>query len=307
VWLTSLAKEHPHPVGRWYHLALVYKNGVATHYVNGSKEMSGNINYLPLDSAYVSLGMRMNQRSFFRGAIRTVRMTNCALRPSEFKPFIPESMNIDEHSAKKLLFSENFEANNNNWISELEHPSTSSVAINNGKLDISTSAGATVWFREKLSGNIMITYDAFVKNDGGVYDRVSDLNAFWMATDPKNDNLFTRNGKFSAYDDLNLYYSGIGGHDNTTTRFRKYQSLGEKPVLREYLDQDHLLNGNTLYKIKILVNKGRTQFYVNDELYFDFTDSRPYREGYFAFRTTKSHQLMDNFSVYRLSEKQGLK
>jgi len=82
--LTCLAADYPHPVGPWYHLAFVYKDGVATHYVDGVREMSGRIGYIPLDSAVVSLGMRMNNIYHYKGAIRTVRMTRRALEPSEF-------------------------------------------------------------------------------------------------------------------------------------------------------------------------------------------------------------------------------
>jgi hypothetical protein len=298
--LTSLAKEFPHPVDRWYHVAFIYKNGVATHYVNGIKEMSGLIEYIPVDSAHISLGMRMNQRSFFKGAIKTVRLSNVALPPSGFLQTNLVLRCNNEITSGKLLFDDDFETNNKNWISEFENPSTSSTKITNGVMDISASAGATIWFNKKLSGNIIITYDAIVKNEGGPNDRVSDLNTFWMATDPLKKNTFTRNGKFSSYDNMNLYYCGIGGHDNETTRFRKYHSNGDKPVIKEYLDKDHLLQGNRLYKMKIIVIEDLVQVYCNDELFFDYKDSQPYREGYFGFRTTRSHQIMDNFKVYQI-------
>ncbi len=303
-YLTSLAKDYPHPVDRWYHVALVYKDGVASHYVNGIKEMSGPINYLPVDSAHVSLGMRMNQKSFFKGAIKSVRLSNIALSPSGFMRSGLVSKTIGDTFSQRLLFSDDFETNSKNWISEFEDPSSSNTKITKGVIDVSASAGATVWLNKKLSGNIIITYDAVVINEGGPNDRVSDLNAFWMATDPANANIYTRNGKFSSYDNLNLYYSGIGGHDNETTRFRKYHSNGEKPVIKEYLDKAHLLKGNLKYKIKIVVNNGLVQFFCNDELYYDYLDTQPYREGYFAFRTTRSHQIFDNFKVFQIeSEK----
>jgi hypothetical protein len=82
--LTLLAKDFPHPVDRWYHLAFVYGNGTASHYVDGVKEMSGHVTYIPVDSAQVSLGMRMTKEYYFKGAIRTVRLTPRALAPSEF-------------------------------------------------------------------------------------------------------------------------------------------------------------------------------------------------------------------------------
>ena len=201
----------------------------------------------------------------------------------------------------KLLYSDNFKNGTNNWTAEFEKPETSSLKIVEGKLDVSSSAGATVWFKTKLSGNIMITYDETIIDAGGANDRVSDMNVFWMATDPANPNgMIKRDGKFSSYDNLNLYYAGVGGHYNKFTRFRKYNSNGEKPVLKEYSDAAHLLVGNKKYSIKIIVNNGLIQYYLNDELFWELKYETPYKEGYFGFRTTISHQQFENFKVYQL-------
>ncbi|MFV8466183.1 DUF6250 domain-containing protein [Flavobacterium sp. LB1P62] len=201
---------------------------------------------------------------------------------------------------EKVIYFDDFTSNFSNWIAEFEKPETATMKIIDGKLDVSTSIGATIWFKTKLSGNIIITYDVIVIDDGGANDRVSDLNAFWMATDPLSPNSIVRDGKFSSYDSLNLYYAGVGGHYNKFTRFRKYNSIEDKPVLKEYSDKEHLLTGNTPYAVKIIVNNGRIQYFLNGELYWDFQDDTPYKEGFFGFRTSKSHQQFDNFKVYKI-------
>lgn len=202
----------------------------------------------------------------------------------------------------KLIYSDNFDAGLCNWVTEFEQPQTSAVQIVNLKLDVSSSRGATVWFKTKLSGDIVITYNVVMVSAGGANDRVSDLNAFWMAADPANSNLFTRDGKFDSYDNLNLYYAGVGGHYNQKTRFRKYHSNGDKPILKEYTDATHLLVGNTLYSVKIVVDKGHIQYFLNNELYWDYQDVTPYTSGYFGFRTTISHQQIDDFRVYQIQK-----
>ena len=53
-----------------------------------------------------------------------------------------------------------------------------------GVLVIDDAGGCTVWFRPELTAPVIITYEATVLNRGGPHDRVSDLNCFWMATDP---------------------------------------------------------------------------------------------------------------------------
>jgi rhamnogalacturonan endolyase len=289
----------------------VYENGVGKHYVNGVEEMSGRVPYIPVENADVSIGMRMNRVWYFKGAIRSVSMTRHALRPGEFTLLPPGASLMRPDSTEHLLFADDFSSDSSHWIAEFENPSGSSLSIRNGTLDISASAGATVWLNTKLTGNVLISYDVTVIDSGGRNHRVSDMNAFWMASepfradtlkrDPSRTGLPKRDGKFSSYDDLNLYYAGVGGHDNTTTRFRKYHAGGEKPVLQEYTDRRHLLEGNRVYAVAITVRDGRTTFSVNGVPYFEYADENPLTEGYFGFRTTKSHQRLSSFKVYRLA------
>ena len=209
--------------------------------------------------------------------------------------------NPQADSARQLVYSDDFGSGSAQWLTEFENVTSSRLSTRQGSLEVNASAGATIWFRNKLSGNVMITYTVTVIDSGGVNDRVSDLNAFWMAQDPTRDLPFGRNGKFSSYDDLQLYYAGIGGHDNTTSRFRKYEPGKGKDVFKEYLDKDHLLQGNKKYSITITVRNGRTKFYVNDVLYFEYVDQQPLLSGYFAFRTTRSHQRFERFRIYTMA------
>jgi len=208
----------------------------------------------------------------------------------------------------KLIYSDKFDLNLNKWFPEFEFPEYSKISISNNKLDLVTKRGATVWFKQKwfkqkLSGNYMITYDEIIINDGGEYDRVSDMNMFWMATNP-DGNFFNKDGRFLAYDSLQLYYAGIGGNNNSTSRFRKYTGVpGDKDVIKEYTDSSHLIAGNTLYQIKIIALNGRTSLLVNNELYFDLIDKNPYRKGYFGFRTTNSHQHFSNFKIHKIKRR----
>jgi len=202
--------------------------------------------------------------------------------------------------SEKIIYNEKFNSDFSNWKVEFEKPDSSSIQIVDGKLDVSASRGATVWFKPKLKGNIMIIYDVTVVDKCGKNDRVSDMNAFWMASDPANTNEIIRDGKFSSYDNLNLYYAGVGGHNNKFTRFRKYNSDGNKPVLQEYTDAAHLLKGNTEYQVKIIVHNGLIRYFIDDELYWELKDEKPYTEGFFGFRTTMSHQQFDNFMVFEI-------
>jgi len=206
----------------------------------------------------------------------------------------------------KILFTDDFEnaLDTTVWKVEMVKGPDASVSINNGKLVINTPDGVTVWMKKLLTGNIGIEYDWKVIMNGGKNDRLSDLNQFWMANDPHNPNLFTRNGVFEAYDSLQLYYVGMGGNGNTTTRFRKYQGSGQRELLQEYVDQQHLLIPNHTYHIKIIILNGQTSFYVDGQRYFDYHDPSSLKQGYFGFRSTKSHHEIDHYRVYQLTDRQ---
>jgi hypothetical protein len=81
---TLYAETFQHSVGEWFHAALLYEKGTMRHYVDGREELSGAVNYDPIKNGCTSIGVRMNRRSWFRGAIRTIRMTRRALSPAEF-------------------------------------------------------------------------------------------------------------------------------------------------------------------------------------------------------------------------------
>jgi hypothetical protein len=207
---------------------------------------------------------------------------------------------IEEYEKSRLLYQDSFDEGMNNWVVETPDSPHSKVGIEQGKLVINVDNGATVWFNKKLSGNILIEHTRKVLMNNGHNDRLSDLNQFWMATDPRRENVFTRSGVFSEYDSLQLYYAGIGGNSNSTTRFRKYQGTGERTLLFDFQDEQHLLQPNKNYLIQIVVYDGTTKVFVDGELYFSFKDDAPLTEGYFGFRTVKSHQEVDNFKVYEL-------
>lgn len=78
------AKDFPHPIGPWYHAALVYQDGEMRHYVNGVLEMAGRVKYVPVSGGQTSVGVRLNRRSWFKGAIHELRVTPVALEPGGF-------------------------------------------------------------------------------------------------------------------------------------------------------------------------------------------------------------------------------
>nr|MUH41342.1 hypothetical protein [Zobellia laminariae] len=208
-----------------------------------------------------------------------------------------------------LVYLDSFQLGLQNW--KVEQMPKGTAQVKDGKLEITDVAGCTIWLTKKLEGPLMITYDAFVIDEGGPQDRVSDLNCFWMAQDMEHPNdLFVnsekRGGKFSNYDNLRLYYIGVGGHDNSKTRFRRYTGDGERPLLPEhdFTDKKYLIQANKVTKIKIIAYDGIVQYYRDGERIIDFYDPNPYTSGHFGLRTVNNHMTIENFKVFSLkSEK----
>lgn len=73
-----------HPIGVWYHAALVYQDKQMQHYVNGKLEVSGLVDYIPVEGGQTSIGCRLNRVFWFKGAVKRVRVSHRALSPREF-------------------------------------------------------------------------------------------------------------------------------------------------------------------------------------------------------------------------------
>ena len=209
--------------------------------------------------------------------------------------------------AGKLLYADDFTHGLASWRVEMEKPGT--VTAKNDVLDIDVPAGVTVWFRQKLDGPVMIQYEATVISAGGPNDRVSDLNSFWMATDPTTlGDLFAhpRSGKFAEYNTLNMYYVGLGGNGNTITRFRRYiGDQTERPLLPQndisIAQQPPMgIVANKSQTITLIADGHLIQYWRGTEKIFEMIDPQPYTRGWFGIRTTKNHMQVRHLRIVRL-------
>ena len=78
------ARRFMHPVGRWYHAALVVDGKQMRHYVDGELELSRSIDFAPQQPGRTAIGMRINEIHWFKGAVREARFTPYVLSPEQF-------------------------------------------------------------------------------------------------------------------------------------------------------------------------------------------------------------------------------
>ncbi len=196
------------------------------------------------------------------------------------------------------------------WIVE-DQSKEFDLTISNDTMDVIARRGMTIWYNKKLKGEYKISYRAMFPT-GGEFDRVSDLNCFWGASDPTSPNdMFEgaapRDGDFSRYSQLDLFYVGYGGNKNRTTRFRRYYGeyvikdpAKNRPVIQEYLEPENRLKPETWIQIEITVKDGRTTYSADGKELFNHPLQKGQDKGYFGIRLVRNHAIFTDFSVEKL-------
>jgi hypothetical protein len=190
------------------------------------------------------------------------------------------------------------------WHIEAEKPAT--VTAHEGVLDIVAPAGITLWFKPRLNGPLRIEFEATAVSEGGPLDEVSDLNVFWMARNADGvEPVFARprSGVFADYDDLLTYYVGLGGNRNTTSRFRRYVgATGLRPLLAEHdlREPSALLVPNKKQTITLIADRHAIEYKRDGVTLFRLQDPEPYLQGWFAFRSTRSHLRIEKLRIHSM-------
>ena len=187
------------------------------------------------------------------------------------------------------------------WRIESESPDAR-VTSRAGIIDIDTPKGLTLWWRRPVAAPVTISFEAMAVSAGGRNDQVSDLNAFWMASDADGGSVLAhpRSGAFAAYDDLQTYYVGIGGNRNTTTRFRRYIGQpGNRPLLPEHdrSTSADMLRPNVWTRIRLIADGRIVAVERDGRRLFTLADPHPYTRGHWGLRTTWSHLRIRRVAV----------
>ena len=83
VGLTLLDRAKTHEAGQWAVVALTYDGKTMASYVNGERELTGEIAFAPLGAGRTSIGVRLNRVSWFKGRIHSIRISPRALTSAE--------------------------------------------------------------------------------------------------------------------------------------------------------------------------------------------------------------------------------
>jgi hypothetical protein len=95
--LTLLDRSLTHPADRWHVATLTFDGRVMQHYVDGVREAGGEVAFKPLGPGRTSIGVRQNRVSWFKGRIRTIRVSAAVLPPAAFLQVPPGSGSRRKH------------------------------------------------------------------------------------------------------------------------------------------------------------------------------------------------------------------
>ena len=188
-----------------------------------------------------------------------------------------------------LIAKDDFE-NLDNWVVQIQDrprfPPAKVVARENALDALLPGRGCTVWFKQKLSTGVTITYDVLCPTPDPAIEGVQprDINNFWMASDAGGDldmGLFDSKrytGKFNSYDKLNGYYASTGGggrNGNRTTRMRRYpREVAGKPVEHLALKDkdgkaDFMIKPDKVMSIQLVAYNDVIQYIVDGKLIYE--------------------------------------
>ena len=85
--LTLIDSTKLHPANQWHWAALVYDGHKMFTYIDGQKELEGEIDFPPMIKGNMALGMRLNKVDWFKGQLKEIRFHPGTVEPKDLQHF----------------------------------------------------------------------------------------------------------------------------------------------------------------------------------------------------------------------------
>ncbi|MBN2814153.1 MAG: hypothetical protein JXQ80_08755 [Bacteroidales bacterium] len=180
--------------------------------------------------------------------------------------------------------------------------------IENGRLfvdaDNSTERASTVWLDNKLSGNLLVEFDAKIVSSA---DLANNINCFFLYSDPcgrplRNSQNERKSGSYKLYHKLNGYiFTTVANGDTANVRFRLRDNPGFELLGENFTNE---MIANQVHHFKIVKIGARLQYWVDGKKVIDAIDDRfnpLHTEGIFGFRTWHTTLWFDNLVITQLN------
>ena len=157
------------------------------------------------------------------------------------------------------------------------------LSIANGRLNVVSPDGATLWWRQALPADVSIEFTAGSNPPAG--NNAANLNLIFHARELDGSSYrFGRSAKYEDYQRIPNYIVTLtGGFQEGWSRLRRNPGF---TILSESLSTRSEV-GRT-YRIKVMVADGRIRYWIDGKLIHDARDPQPLPGGHFALRTWNS-------------------
>lgn len=128
-----------HSTEVWQHVAITYGDSTLTTYFNGVKELSGQLRYTDKiinTIGKTSLGARMNERSYYAGLMKYLKVSHAVLDPEQFIFIHDDPATSDRHT--KVLDKETY-------MEMFPNPVDQELFLNIGTLPVSSAIELSVF------------------------------------------------------------------------------------------------------------------------------------------------------------------
>ncbi len=215
----------------------------------------------------------------------------------------------------RTIFQDDFTKGLNKWWVE----GGQSVNTANGKLyvkadpkkfDKGKNGGVcTVWCRQKISGNIQIDFDVYVISSE---TDANNINLFLFYSDssgkPLEESASSRKtGDYPLYHKLNGYIftylndfknlAGTKPGQPAKARFRIRRCPGFKLLTQTFAY--HVKKGRK-YHITVIRKNKELSIAVDGKVYLKAVDPKPFKSGYWGFRTYRTYLWFSNALIKQL-------
>lgn len=121
--LTLLDRTKTHAAAGWHVASMTFDGRAMSHYVDGVLQGAGSVAFQPLGEGRTAIGVRQNLVSWFKGRVRTVRVTPSVLSPAAFLQVPPRVIALWPEGVPGRKATASAEIVSNGRVSNVHDPS----------------------------------------------------------------------------------------------------------------------------------------------------------------------------------------
>jgi hypothetical protein len=190
----------------------------------------------------------------------------------------------------ELLYHEDFSSDLKKWKSE----GRGKIWVEEGRLHMDAwKVEMTAWCPFEMAGNLLITYEAFVKKPSDA----NNINVFFLATAAEGKDILKLDlsGAYKEYHQLPNYIMTFTSGYTRLRRNPGFNLVSENTQVKAL--------PVTEYQLAILIQGSEVRCFINDIPVHAYRDESRLQQGKIAFRSWHTRLWWDNLKIYQVMER----